>query len=232
MAGIATADSLQRSRVADRQVSRGVTNVIDKSVVIKGELIGHGNLTIEGRFEGRIELRDNMLTVGPNGTIKAELLFAKSVDILGRVAGKIAAIDVVRIRENGSVDGDITAPRIAIARGAHFHGSVDMRRNNVEAKLRQPTTDRAPAQPGIKVHDMDRMKDGDDDKADLPPWNKPIAHDFWTSPTLDDLARVQNVRPMENVRSLFGTWPGDENDDFEAAIEELRHSGMARNGRS
>jgi cytoskeletal protein CcmA (bactofilin family) len=34
----------------------------------------------------------------------------------------------VDIRDNGSVDGDIVAPRVAIAEGAHFRGSVDMQR--------------------------------------------------------------------------------------------------------
>ena len=52
---------------------------IGKSVVIKGELSGSEDLTIEGHVEGRIELRDNVLTIGPNGKIKAEV-FAKAVD--------------------------------------------------------------------------------------------------------------------------------------------------------
>ena len=47
--------------------------------------------------------------------------------------------------------------------------------------------------------------------------------DFWESPTLEELAQSQQVQPMEDVRSLFGTWPGDEDDDFEAIIYEWRH---------
>ena len=30
---------------------------------------------------------------------------------------------------------------------------------------------------------------------------------------------------MVDVRTLFGTWPDEENDGFEAAIDELRHPG-------
>ena len=91
------------------------------------------------------------MTVGPNGKIKAELLFAKSVDILGRVTGKITAVDVVSIRENGAVDGDITAPRIAIADGAHFRGSVDMRRDSAEPKPRDAAVAKQPAAPAVKA---------------------------------------------------------------------------------
>jgi cytoskeletal protein CcmA (bactofilin family) len=100
---------------------------IGKSVVIKGELNGSEDLTIEGQVDGKIELRQNVLTIGPNGRIKAQV-FAKSVIILGEVTGNVTATEKVDIRDNGSVDGDIAAPRVAIAEGAHFRGSIDMQR--------------------------------------------------------------------------------------------------------
>ena len=100
---------------------------IGKSVVIKGELNGSEDLTIEGHVEGTIQLRDHVLTIGPNGKIKAQV-FAKAVIVLGEVTGNVTASDKVDIRDNGSVDGDIISPRVAIAEGAHFRGSVDMQR--------------------------------------------------------------------------------------------------------
>ena len=100
---------------------------IGKSVVIKGELNGSEDLTIEGHVEGKIELREHVLTIGPNGKIKAQV-FAKSVVVLGEITGNVTATEKVDLRESGSVDGDIVAPRVAIAEGAHFRGSVDMQR--------------------------------------------------------------------------------------------------------
>jgi cytoskeletal protein CcmA (bactofilin family) len=105
---------------------------IGKSVVIKGELSGSEDLTIEGQVDGKIELRQNVLTIGPNGKIKAQV-FAKSVVILGEVTGNVTASEKVDIRDNGSVDGDIAAPRVAIAEGAHFRGSIDMQRSGAGA---------------------------------------------------------------------------------------------------
>ena len=113
---------------------------IGKSVVIKGELNGSEDLTIEGQVEGKIELRQNILTIGPNGRIKAQI-FAKSVIILGEVTGNVTATDKVDIRDNGSVDGDIAAPRVGIAEGAHFRGSIDMQKAGAkptEAKSAEP----------------------------------------------------------------------------------------------
>ena len=100
---------------------------IGKSVVIKGELNGSEDLTIEGHVEGTIQLKEHVLTIGPNGRIKAQV-FAKSVIVLGEVTGNVTASDKVDIRDNGSVDGDIVSPRVAIAEGAHFRGTVDMQR--------------------------------------------------------------------------------------------------------
>ena len=100
---------------------------IGKSVVIKGELNGSEDLTIEGHVEGTIQLREHVLTIGPNGKINAQV-FAKSVIVLGEVTGNVTASDKVDIRDNGSVDGDIVSPRVAIAEGAHFRGSIDMQR--------------------------------------------------------------------------------------------------------
>lgn len=117
---------------------------IGKSVIIKGELSGSEDLTIEGQVEGRIDLKDNVLTIGPNGKIKAEV-FAKSVVVLGEVTGNVTASEKVDIRDNGSVDGDIASPRVAIAEGAHFRGSVDMQRAG--QKTQQPQQQAKPGNP-------------------------------------------------------------------------------------
>jgi cytoskeletal protein CcmA (bactofilin family) len=100
---------------------------IGRSILLKGELSGSEDLAVEGTVEGTIELRDNVLTIGPNGRIKAQI-FAKSVIVLGTVSGNITASERVDIRDAGSVDGNIVSPRVAIADGAHFRGSVDMQK--------------------------------------------------------------------------------------------------------
>jgi cytoskeletal protein CcmA (bactofilin family) len=122
--------------VRTQQIERDKVN-IGKSVVIKGELSGSEDLTIEGHCEGRIELRDNVLTIGPNGKIRAEV-FAKAVIVLGEVTGNVTASEKVDIRDNGSVDGDIISPRVAIAEGAHFRGSVDMQRAGAAGAAAKP----------------------------------------------------------------------------------------------
>jgi cytoskeletal protein CcmA (bactofilin family) len=124
------------------QIERDKVN-IGKSVVIKGELSGSEDLTIEGHVEGSIQLKENILTIGPNGKIRAEV-FAKAVIVLGEVSGNVTASEKVDIRDNGSVDGDIISPRVAIAEGAHFRGSVDMQRAGTK-----PAAATAPGKPAV-----------------------------------------------------------------------------------
>ena len=58
----------------------------------------------------------------------------------------------------------------------------------------------------------------------------PVTDIFWESPALEELARAQNVQPLTDVRVLFGTWPGDEDDGFEEAVYDLRHAASANSG--
>ncbi|HYS05374.1 MAG TPA: polymer-forming cytoskeletal protein [Candidatus Dormibacteraeota bacterium] len=106
---------------------------IGPSIQIKGELQGDEDLTIDGRVEGKIELRDHNLTIGPNGKIKADL-HANTIVIAGDVQGNAYAKERVEIAPTGRLNGDIISPRITIADGAHFKGSVDMERSSEAAR--------------------------------------------------------------------------------------------------
>jgi cytoskeletal protein CcmA (bactofilin family) len=98
---------------------------IGQSIEIRGELTGNEDLTIEGKVDGKIDLKDHNLTIGSNGRIKAEIS-AKTVVVIGEVVGNINAQDKVEIAATGSMKGDIVAPRVVLADGARFKGSIDM----------------------------------------------------------------------------------------------------------
>ena len=104
-------------------ISREVAH-IGKSVVIKGELSGSEDLFLDGEVEGSIELKQNSLTVGANGRVKAKIT-AKSVVLEGKVNGNVFGSERVEIRGGAVVNGDIVTKRIVIAEGAYFKGSVN-----------------------------------------------------------------------------------------------------------
>lgn len=107
--------------------SKGRAANIGSSLFIKGEVSGSEDLTVEGRVEGRIDLKDHNLTIAQTGRVNAEI-HAKSVTVIGEITGNIQADEKVEITDTGRLTGDILAPRVAISDGAQFRGSVDMSR--------------------------------------------------------------------------------------------------------
>jgi len=98
---------------------------IGKSIVIKGDLTGEEDLVIEGRVEGKIHLPNHRLTIGQGGNVQAEV-HAKSVVVIGRVAGNIGAGERLEVQASGIVDGDVRAPRLSVQEGAILNGSIEM----------------------------------------------------------------------------------------------------------
>ena len=117
----AAAPPAQPARSA--QASAPVT--IGASVVIKGELSAKEDLTISGRVEGKVEVRDHVVRVGREAKVSAEIN-ARAVIVEGTVTGNINATERIELLEHGSVEGDITSPKIAMAEGAEFRGKIDM----------------------------------------------------------------------------------------------------------
>jgi cytoskeletal protein CcmA (bactofilin family) len=134
---------ISETRGGEQRPMRQETVSIGKSIVIKGEVSGSEDLTIEGQVEGKIELRDHVLSVGESGRVQAHIV-AKAIVVHGQVIGNLTAAEKIDIRENGAVEGDIVAPRVAIADGAKFRGSIDMRRDEASTATDRPAKSRKP----------------------------------------------------------------------------------------
>jgi cytoskeletal protein CcmA (bactofilin family) len=98
---------------------------IGKSITIKGDLSGNEDVHVEGTVEGRVELPENEITVGPEGQVNAEV-HAKTVIIIGKVHGNVTAVERIEVQASGIVDGDVRAPRLIVHEGAQLNGSVEM----------------------------------------------------------------------------------------------------------
>src|SRR5262245_26515275 len=97
------------------------------SVSVKGEISGSEDLTLDGQIEGRIELPDHALTVGPNLTVMADIN-ARVVTVFGTVIGTITARETVDVRKTGSVEGTLTCGSLAIQEGATVSGKVETKK--------------------------------------------------------------------------------------------------------
>ena len=98
---------------------------IGPSIFIKGDLSGDEDLVIEGRVEGTVDLKQNNVTVGKNGRVKADVL-GRVVTVEGEVDGNVFAQEQAIVRQSGAVRGNITSPRVILEDGSRFKGSIDM----------------------------------------------------------------------------------------------------------
>jgi len=103
----------------------GGAATIGPSISIDGQLKGEEDLVVEGRIKGTVELKNNTLTVGTQGTLDAEV-FAHTIFVEGTVNGDLYASERISIRKSARIRGNILAPRISLEDGAKFRGSIDM----------------------------------------------------------------------------------------------------------
>lgn len=99
---------------------------IGKSISVKGDVSGEEDTVIEGRVEGRVELKNHHLTIGPNGDVTGEIS-AKQCTIVGRVRGNVIATERIEICDSGRIDGDLVSPRLLVQEGAQLNGNISMK---------------------------------------------------------------------------------------------------------
>jgi len=99
--------------------------VIGPSIHIDGDVRGEEDLLIDGEVSGTVQLKNNSLTVGPNGKVKADV-YAHSIYVDGYLEGDLYGSERVNIRKSAQVRGNITSPRVSLEDGAKFKGSIEM----------------------------------------------------------------------------------------------------------
>lgn len=108
--------------------------VVGRSIIIKGEVTGQEDILVEGTIEGKIDLENQHVIIGPSGTVQAEVK-ARLVTIEGQVTGNIEAGERVVITEQGSLTGDIQADRLSVEDGAYLKGTVTLSPRKTEKPL-------------------------------------------------------------------------------------------------
>ena len=118
----------------NNEEQKDVRVAVGISISIKGEITGAEDLTIDGQVEGRIDLPEHTLTIGPNATVVADIT-AKRVTVFGSVIGNIVARDKADIRKAASIEGALTCGRLAVQEGATIIGKVETKNRPAAAGL-------------------------------------------------------------------------------------------------
>jgi cytoskeletal protein CcmA (bactofilin family) len=119
---------------------------VSQGIKINGEISGHGDLFLDGEFEGKIRIDSGTLTVGPNALVRAEIE-APEIVVRGDVIGTLKASERVHIWSTGKVTGDIETRGIVIDDGAVLFSAVAA----PQASVREGTT------PEVSVSEKDHL---------------------------------------------------------------------------
>jgi cytoskeletal protein CcmA (bactofilin family) len=106
-------------------VSTKAAACVSQGIKIKGELTGSEDLFIDGQVEGSVTLTNSVLTVGPNATVKADII-AREVIVRGRVQGRITGSEKIQVWNTARIHGDMKAERIAVEEGSELHGTLEV----------------------------------------------------------------------------------------------------------
>ncbi len=99
-------------------------NSIANGTEIKGDIKSSGDLRIDGKLIGTIDLKGK-LVVGSTGVIEGEVNCA-NCDVQGKISGKLTVREQLALKGSALVEGDVNTKKLSIEPGAMFNVSCKM----------------------------------------------------------------------------------------------------------
>ena len=113
-------------------------NIIGNGTDIIGNIKSNGDLRIDGFIKGTIQATGKVV-VGSTGRVEGEIS-CQNADISGDVKAHIKVTELLSLKANAVVSGDILTNKLAIEPGAVFTGACKMgNRESLNGKSEQPT---------------------------------------------------------------------------------------------
>ena len=115
------------NRDKNTQTEKAVTTsatLISAGTVVQGDLKSQSDLRIDGTIHGNVSCSAKVV-IGPSGFVEGNIEGAHA-DISGRLVGNIVAKEMVQLRTQCQVQGNITAASLQIDAGAVFNGQSQM----------------------------------------------------------------------------------------------------------
>lgn len=115
----------------------GFDTVIGSNTQFEGAFTSSGNVRMDGKFTGSLEISGNIL-VGESAEIRADIN-ARNISIAGAVRGNVSG-NKVQLLRTGRIWGDISASALTTEEGAFIDGKITMVGHSA---TRPPTEDEA-----------------------------------------------------------------------------------------
>jgi cytoskeletal protein CcmA (bactofilin family) len=100
------------------------TSLIGTGTTITGDIASNGDIRIDGVLKGNIRGTAKIL-IGQDGVVEGDIE-GQQADIMGRVEGKIVVRELLYLRSNAVIKGDIRAGKLQIEPTVVFNGQCQM----------------------------------------------------------------------------------------------------------
>jgi cytoskeletal protein CcmA (bactofilin family) len=100
------------------------TSLIGAGTTLKGDISSNGDLRIDGTLVGNINCTAKVV-IGANGVVEGDI-GGHTADIMGKVSGTIKVKDLLQLRSNCIVSGNLYAAKLQIEPSANFNGQCHM----------------------------------------------------------------------------------------------------------
>lgn len=104
--------------------------LIGAGTTLKGDIKSNNDLRIDGTVIGNINSNAKII-IGTSGVVEGDIMGTQA-DIVGKVSGNIRAKELLQLRGESSVTGNIYAGKLQIEPTAIFNGQCHMGANIVE----------------------------------------------------------------------------------------------------
>jgi cytoskeletal protein CcmA (bactofilin family) len=106
------------------------TTLIGAGTTLKGDISSSSDLRIDGTVIGNIH-SSAKIVIGANGTVEGDIS-GNQADIVGKVTGNIRAKELLQLRGECEVKGNLYAGKLQVEPTAIFNGQCHMGTNVVE----------------------------------------------------------------------------------------------------
>jgi cytoskeletal protein CcmA (bactofilin family) len=98
--------------------------LLAKGVVLKGEIHVEGTVRIDGRLDGEIQTKGQVI-IGEDGLVQG-MITAGAVVSSGRIKAKVTARERVQLLKTATLIGEVHTPVLIMEEGAKMQGLTDM----------------------------------------------------------------------------------------------------------
>ena len=112
------------------------TTLIGAGTTVKGDISSNSDLRIDGTIIGNIN-SSSKIVIGASGVVEGDITGAQA-DIVGKVSGNVRAKELLQLRGECMVTGNLYAGKLQVEPTATFNGQCHMGANVVEMSNNEP----------------------------------------------------------------------------------------------